>query len=172
MPNSNYIRPATLADAPILAELGAKTFTQTYEAYNTPENMRDYLANHFTVSALEQELQDPTVYFFIAMANDTAAGYVKLKLGPTPYISENPVMEISRYYVDAGFQGMKLGGALMQKSMDHARSMGCKALWLGVWKQNTRAVEIYLHLGFSIVGETIFQLGDDPQEDFVMAKPV
>ncbi len=38
------IRLAKLRDAGLLAELGARTFSDTFAADNTPENMSDYLA--------------------------------------------------------------------------------------------------------------------------------
>ena len=37
------IRPATLADAATLTELGARTFRDTFAADNTPENVEAFL---------------------------------------------------------------------------------------------------------------------------------
>ena len=41
------VRTATAADAETLAELGLRTFRETFEAHNTPEDMALYLAEHF-----------------------------------------------------------------------------------------------------------------------------
>jgi ribosomal protein S18 acetylase RimI-like enzyme len=39
-----------------------------------------------------------------------------------------------------------------------------------VWQQNTRAQAFYKRWKFSIVGEHVFQLGDDPQMDWLMER--
>ncbi|HNE45250.1 MAG TPA: GNAT family N-acetyltransferase [Chitinophagales bacterium] len=164
------IRLASSADAPLLAKLGAKTFFDTYQAFNTPENMTDYISKNFNINALEAELGDEAVSFFIAFSGDSGVGYIKLSQGVSSYVSENPAMEVSRYYVDAGFQGRKVGAALMQSAFEHAKANNCKVIWLAVWQKNPKAVNIYIHQGFEIIGTTTFQLGDDLQDDYVMAK--
>lgn len=40
------IRSATLGDAAPLAELGARTFRDTFAADNRPEDMEAYIASH------------------------------------------------------------------------------------------------------------------------------
>jgi len=170
MPDIITICPATAADAPLLAALAAKTFYDTYAQYNTPADMQDYITNHFTVSHIEQEISDPRTHLLLAWCNEKMAGYAKLVEGPVPYIPEIPALEIARYYVDSDFQGRGVGRKLMAAITDAALSLQCHTLWLGVWQRNTRAVDIYRHLGFRIAGTTTFQLGSDLQEDFVMVK--
>jgi ribosomal protein S18 acetylase RimI-like enzyme len=41
-----------------------------------------------------------------------------------------------------------------------------------VWQINLRAITFYERAGFARVGEQTFMLGDDPQTDFVLARPV
>ena len=41
------IRPARVPDAPWLAALAERTFRDTYGAFNTPEDMERYVAEHF-----------------------------------------------------------------------------------------------------------------------------
>jgi ribosomal protein S18 acetylase RimI-like enzyme len=41
-----------------------------------------------------------------------------------------------------------------------------------VWERNPRAIAFYEKLGFAAVGEHEFRLGNDPQRDIVMARPV
>ena len=42
------IRRGEIQDAELLAELGARTFSETFAVDNTPENMAAYLAAAFT----------------------------------------------------------------------------------------------------------------------------
>ena len=48
--------------------------------------------------------------------------------------------------------------------------MGCDVVWLDVWEKNLRAIAFYRKWGFIEVGEQTFQLGDDLQQDLLMAR--
>ena len=43
-------------------------------------------------------------------------------------------------------------------------------MWLGVWEHNRRALAFYRKRGFKVVGAHIFQVGDDAQNDLLMAR--
>ncbi len=58
----------------------------------------------------------------------------------------------------------------MQFCIDEARGRGGDVLWLGVWQKNARAIAFYHKWEFEIVGTQTFQLGNDPQSDFVMRR--
>ena len=49
------IRIATPADAALLAELGARTFRDTFAADNRPEDMAAYLASHYSPALQARE---------------------------------------------------------------------------------------------------------------------
>ena len=53
------VRYATATDNALLAELGARTFHDTFAADNTPENMTPYLAASFSPEKQAVELADP-----------------------------------------------------------------------------------------------------------------
>ncbi len=168
-----HMRPATQEDGPMLAEFGARTFTDTYAAYNTPENMAFYLREYFAPDVIARELADPSLIYRVAEIDGVPAGYIKLKTGPHPSeVGGERGIGIARLYAGKEWHGQGVGPALMQAVIDIARSRDFDTIWLGVWKQNPRAVAFYRKWGFEIVGEEIFQFGDDPQEDFLMARPV
>ncbi|NUO82171.1 hypothetical protein HUU05_19035 [candidate division KSB1 bacterium] len=45
-------------------------------------------------------------------------------------------------------------------------------MWLGVWERNAAAIAFYRKAGFVEVGTQTFQLGEDRQRDFLMARRV
>ena len=104
MPSSFSIRPATLADAEALAELGTRTFRETFALKNTPEDMADYLARHFGGGLQRAELEDPAVLFLLLEAQGCPSGYVKLRRGGASVQAERP-LEICRFYVDRAWHG-------------------------------------------------------------------
>ncbi len=164
------LRKAQLNDAEALAELGKQTFYDTYHEHNTDANMGDYIANNFTISHLEYELTDNDIVFFVAELGTNIIGYLKLNRVNNAYIANVKAVEISRLYVDKAFQHLKIGKKLILAAENQAKIDGCSAIWLGVWQKNTHAIEIYKHLGFTIVGTTTFTLGLDEQLDFMMVK--
>jgi GNAT superfamily N-acetyltransferase len=165
------IRRGTSADAGLLAELGARTFEQTFAADNTSEDMASYLALHFSVAQQSTELAHPASTFLIAEVDGQAAGYAKLHAGEPPKEIEGAKpIELVRLYVSQEWLGRGVGEALMRTCLDEARSIGHEALWLGVWERNARAQAFYRKWDFRAVGEHMFQLGADMQRDILMER--
>ena len=167
------IRHATLADNVLLAEIGARTFRDTFAADNTPENMRAYLAASFSPAKQAAELADRDSLFLIAEIERVAVGYARLREGKPPacIAGQHPI-EIARIYADKEWIGRGVGARLMQVCLAEAEKRNCDPIWLDVWERNLRAIAFYRRWGFEPVGTQIFQLGDDPQHDLLMQRPV
>ena len=159
------IRRATAADAPLLAELGARTFHETFEADNTAENMSTYLAEAFGETVQAAEVADPATIFFVAEIDGVPCGYAKLHL-------DERGVEIARLYATKARIGSGVGAALMQASLDEAKHRGIGDVWLGVWEHNERALAFYRRWGFVETGAQSFVLGDDVQRDLVLSRRV
>ncbi|MGB7622860.1 MAG: GNAT family N-acetyltransferase [Terriglobia bacterium] len=168
---SPEIRRGTVDDAPLLAEFGAHTFCDTFAADNTPEDMAAYLASSFSPEKQAAELAEPQVTFFIAEFNGAAAGYAQLRASQAPACLTDPrAIELVRMYVLRDWFGRGVGEALMGACIDAARQAGYHSMWLGVWERNGRAQAFYCKWGFRVVGRHVFQLGSDPQTDFLMER--
>ncbi len=160
-------------DAALLAELGARTFSETFADENSPENMADYLAAAFNPEQQAAELADPHSSFHIAEANGVAVGYAMLRSGNVAeQVTGDKPIELVRLYVSRESLGSGVGAALMQACIDDAREGGYDTIWLGVWEHNARAQTFYRKWNFVKVGTHVFQLGDDPQTDFLMQRSV
>ena len=61
-------------DAGLLAELGARTFSETFAADNSPADMAAYLASSFSEAQQAAELTDPHATFHIAETDGVAVG--------------------------------------------------------------------------------------------------
>ena len=157
----------------MLAELGERTFVETFAADNRPEDMAAYLATAFGPEQQLAELTDAHSTFLIAEVDGVAAGYAKLHPGRTPesITGERPI-ELVRLYVSKAWLGRGVGAALMSECLDEAKRAAYQTLWLGVWERNERARAFYRKWDFREVGKHIFQLGDDPQIDILMERPV
>ncbi len=175
-PQSNpVIRYAGDEDAQLLAELGARTFSETFAAdkRNRPEDIAAYLASSFGQAQQAGELTDSHSTFLIAEVEGVAVGYAKLCAGRAPdgVTGEKPI-ELVRLYVSQEWLGRGIGAALMRACIVEAKRKGYRTLWLGVWEYNHRARAFYRKWEFHDAGQHIFQLGDDPQTDILMERSV
>ncbi|HXM33891.1 MAG TPA: GNAT family N-acetyltransferase [Pyrinomonadaceae bacterium] len=167
------VRHARGLDADLLAELGARTFVETFATDNSAEDMAAYIASSFGPTLQAAELADPDSQFLIAEVDGFAAGYAKLKPGDAPdgVTDERPI-ELVRLYVSQEWLGLGVGAALMRVCIDEAKQTGYRTIWLGVWEHNARARAFYRKWNFRDVGRHIFQLGADSQTDILMERSV
>lgn len=169
------IRYGKVEDAEVLAPLAIEIFNDAFadNPLNKPEDMSAYIAEAFSLEQTRRELTDENITFFIAEASGEMIGYAKLQEHSTEECvsDENPI-ELSRLYVRKDFHGYGAAKSLMDECFKLAKEKKYQTMWLGVWEMNFRAQKFYEKLGFKKVGEHIFQLGSDPQTDWVMEKKI
>lgn len=164
------IQPATFHDAQALRDLSEQTFIDTYAVYNTPENMEKHISTKFTLEQIQAELSDSSVQYLLLKKAGQLIGFTKLVKNHAPKeLSSENAIEIERFYVDKAFHGQNLGKHLMNESLDWCKNSGFKTVWLGVWEENARALQFYAKMGFEKIGEHVFVLGTEVQNDYVMA---
>jgi len=165
------IRRAVPGDAAALAEFGARTFQDTFEADNTPENMALYLASSYGADLQSAELRNAGIVTLLAEDGSRVAGYSQLRDGLAPDFVVGPrPIELWRFYVDRAWQGQGVAQRLMAATIEAAVDRGAGTLWLCVWERNLRAQAFYRKSGFEDRGEKPFVLGNDRQTDRVMAR--
>ncbi len=163
------VRRGKADEAGLLAELGARTFSETFAVHNTPDDMAAYLASAFSPAHQALELADPHSSFHIAETDGVALGFAMLRSGPVPHsITGVKPIELVRLYVSRESIGSGVGAALMETCISEAKQECYETLWLGVWEHNHRAITFYRKWNFHEVGTHVFQLGDDPQTDILM----
>jgi len=160
-------------DAGRLAELAERTFRDTFAATNTPENMRLHCQASYGEAIQAREILDPSVVTLVCEHGGELSGYAQLRRGSAPpQVDAARPAEIQRIYVAGSWHGRGVAQALMAEALRLAEDGGADAVWLGVWERNPRAIAFYRKLGFVENGDHVFQMGDDPQRDIVMVRPV
>ena len=167
------VRRAASEDARVLAELGARTFEETFASENTAEDMAAYVASAFNVTQQTADLNDPASTFLLAEIDGVVAGYANLHAGAAAEgVGGTKPIELVRLYASQEWVGRGVGQALMRACLDEARAAGYETIWLGVWERNMRAKRFYEKWDFRAVGEHVFQLGSDSQRDILMERPL
>lgn len=154
------IRHATPEDATLLASFAAQAFSDTYRGLDDPQEIADYVDEHFQPGIMAGVIGDPACTVLLAWVGEQLAGYAILKAEPAPDCVAGPApLKLWRIYLGSGFIGQGVGARLMRAVQEQARQRGAQTLWLGVYDRNLRAVEFYKRFGFAQVGGKEFLFG-------------
>lgn len=163
------IRKVTSDDIYQLQTIGRQTFFETFSEGNTEENMAKYLEEGFSYEKLNEELKDINSETYFATHENEIIGYLKLNVGKSQTeLKDDNALEIERIYVLNKFHGKNVGQKLYEKAVQIANWKNCNYLWLGVWEENSRAINFYKKNGFVEFDQHIFKLGNDEQTDIMM----
>ncbi|MGI8469908.1 MAG: GNAT family N-acetyltransferase [Pyrinomonadaceae bacterium] len=169
------IRQAALKDAATLARIGWQAFDEAFGEHpkNHPGDMKLYRAEYFSAARIETDLSEEKILYLVAETDEEMAGYAKIQFDSREdCLGNGKTIELCRLYALDKFIGKGVGKTLMLKFLKIGRKNDCDVAWLGVWEFNFRAQEFYKRFGFEKCGEHIFQLGSDPQIDWIMQKKI
>lgn len=172
MKNSAVIRPARIADAADLSALMRRTFLAANGHCSTPDNLASFLEATYSAEMQTREIRDPDTLTLIVEQDGQWAGFAQLRWGTTPpaEVAPLPAVELGRIYLDAAFHGRGIAAQLVANLLVAASLRGSRSVWLSVWQEAPQAIRFYKKHGFEIVGRSIFMVGDDPKDDWVMTQ--
>lgn len=85
-----------------------------------------------------------------------------------------PLIEMSKFYLDRAWRGTGLAGMLMNATLhelaSRTRAWERPYVWLGTNPKNRRAQGLYAKLGFEQAGRRQFMVGEQNNDDIVMAR--
>lgn len=165
------IRPAEERDAGVLADLGARTFADSYSCTLSAEDLDDYLHKTFSTERMLEEIADPEILLFVGVVSGTICAYAKLQ--PTPprqYVRGLNPIELLRLYVLRAWKGRGIGTALLEAGLNAASDRAYQTCWLKVWDGNAKAIEFYAQKGFSRVGNEPYPVGGTARNVVLMAR--
>lgn len=163
------INKSSISELNIIQKISIQTFTDTFAAVNTEENMANYIRDNFNLDKISSEINNPDSAFFIATFEKETVGYLKINFGnaQTEKLKEN-TLEIHRIYVLETFHGKKVGQLLLDEAIKIAQQTAIDFIWLGVWEENHKALRFYTKNGFVEFDKHIFVLGDEVQTDLLL----
>ena len=147
------IKPITTSDVEKLQKVSRETFKATFDPYTAPNDMARFLEEDYETVKLVKEIENPNSRFYFLMVQNEIAGYLKINVGDaqTEHLREN-ALEVERIYLRSSFQHRGLGNVLLD------------------FAEKTPAQHFYKRHGFSKVSQHTFQVGSDPQTDWLLVK--
>lgn len=156
-----------------LVEVSVSTFTEAYAGKNDPENFKKHLDEFFSKERLAQELANPNCHFYFIKQEKKTVAYMKINVDQAQTEpNHHDGIEIERIYVLDTHKGNGIGKLMIDKAIEIGKDLGKKYVWLGVWKENPKAISFYNQMGFEKMGTHVYQLGDEAQVDYMMGKDI
>lgn len=162
------IRRVLMEDAPVLADIAAKTFYDTFTGTCSEADMERFLKDYFNLQQVEKELSNSDDFYFFADIDGQPAGYCRIMedYKNFDFMKQWKALELKRLYVLSEFHGKGIAQKLMEFIIDFAKQHAYEVVWLGVWEHNLRAKKFYQKSGFEYSGHRHdFPIGDTPQTD-------
>jgi ribosomal protein S18 acetylase RimI-like enzyme len=167
------VRRARRDDATQLAVIAEKTFRDTFAGVNSPEDMDLHCRTRYSEAIQAKEIADRDRVTLLCEDGGRLVGFAQLRLGKAlSCVVADAAGEIQRLYVISEFQGKGIAHDLMNACMDEMTGHRSDVVWRGGWERNPKASAFYRKFGAREVCAHIFPLGNDPQRDVVMARPV
>jgi ribosomal protein S18 acetylase RimI-like enzyme len=165
------IRRSNFEDTAAMRDVAIRSYTDTFADSNTPENMKAFFTESYSLSKLQDEYYEPLSVLYLACDGEKVVGFLRLRVNDEVKneLGENTI-ELQRLYIDTAYHGKQIGKNLMEKALIYARENRYDWIWLGVWERNFNAQHFYAKWGFEKFGEHVFQMGDDPQIDWLLKK--
>jgi len=165
------IRRADPSDAAVLADLGARTFSDTFAHLYPPHDLATFLAEAYGLERTQRDLDDPAKALWLVEADGAAIGYALAGPCDLPHPEVTPSCgELKRFYLLKGWQGGGLGGRLFSEVMAWLERDGPRNIWIGVWSENLGAQRFYERHGFTKVGEYGFRVGGTVDHEFILRR--
>ncbi len=178
--HSLEVREAVPADAPVLAELAARTFPDACPPELPKEAVEAFIAEELSEEAFGRYLADPAAHRILLALVDGEPGGYSLALVSGHDIASDMIRPgkveagdayLSKCYADSAWRGTGLAGALLESAVaDAAASSSAPRIVLGTNAGNVRARRFYKKHGFAKRGTRTFVVGGKPNRDVVLVR--
>ena len=166
MLNEITIRNATINDIELIRELTFKVWPQTYSSIISKEQIDYMLEMMYSNKSLALQMADGSQFIIV---QDTKR--------PVGFASYKPVAiniyKLDKIYILQTQQGKGIGKFVIDYILQQIKDRGAESLQLQVNRNNINAKSFYEKIGFSIIQEADFEIGNGYfMNDFIMEKKI
>lgn len=140
-------------DVRTVAAIGDRTWREAYDGIVDPGQI-DYMLRRFqSFEAVREQIDAKGYTYILALSDGEPVGYCG-------FVRDDRGMFLSKIYVLPDCQGRGVASGLMARVEEAALAVGADRVHLTVNRENSRAVEVYRHLGFEVYGEADTPIGE------------
>ena len=166
MLNEITIRNATINDIELIRELTFKVWPQTYSSIISKEQIDYMLEMMYSNKSLALQMAEGSQFIIV---QDTKR--------PVGFASYKPVAiniyKLDKIYILQTQQGKGIGKFVIDYILQQIKDRGAESLQLQVNRNNINAKSFYEKIGFSIIQEADFEIGNGYfMNDYVMEKKI
>jgi ribosomal protein S18 acetylase RimI-like enzyme len=165
------IRNAKIEEVAAVRELAIEVYNDTFAEFNTQENLDAFFKDAYNLETFKTEFSELGSALYVALDELKIIGFLRMRKNHEvdKHLGKNHV-ELHRLYIHRDYHGGTVSKMFMEEALAFAKKGKFEWIWLGVWEKNFRAQKFYSKWGFERFGEHIFQMGDDPQTDWLLKK--
>jgi diamine N-acetyltransferase len=162
-------RTPTVADAQMLAELGAASFVDAFGTLYNATDLASFLDQAYSIEALTADLNNSNRLFRVAEDDGVMIGYCKLGLdyGFDYDLRGRKGMELKQLYLRGVTTGKGVGSRFMTWAIGEARKRHFDAVILSVYSGNLAGQRFYDRHGFTKWADTYFMVGAQRDEEYL-----
>ncbi|MEQ5787622.1 GNAT family N-acetyltransferase [Erythrobacter sp. NFXS35] len=163
------LRPATIADAPALARLGAESFVAAFGHLYREQDLAAFLGEVHDPAAVAEEIAGDECTHCLVDDGGALVAFCKLRY-PSHYAHHSAArdpIELGQLYALPGYTGAGLGARLMDWALGLARERAHESVLLSVYSENFGAQRFYHRYGFGKIADITFPVGEQLDPEFL-----
>jgi diamine N-acetyltransferase len=162
------IRQGERRDAENLSALAIQVWLHTYATEGISSVISRYVLSEFSTAKFEALLSEDSSAVFVAEINEHLVGYAQVTTSTSCPVTTSSKVELATLYVQEPFVGKGVGHALLGQAEQWAKQRSNTSIWLTVNSKNGRAIAFYAKHGYTKLGITYFELGNEQYENLVL----
>ncbi len=150
-----------------VAEIAEPIWYATYEPIIGADAVAYMIDKFQSVPAIHRQLKEEGYVYYLICADEKAVGFT----GLVPH--KDGKMFLSKLYVQPEYRGKGIPRAAFEFISQLCREEGLDKIYLTVNKQNTHAIEVYMHHGFYEIDAVVTDIGFGyVMDDYILQKDV
>ncbi|MCG3210761.1 MAG: Spermidine/spermine N(1)-acetyltransferase [Anaerolineae bacterium] len=143
------VRFVTREDLPQVAQIARITWDQTYTDTIAPENRYEFLERAYKVENLEDSIDAPGHWFYVAEVDGRVVGFGHFL---KRYHPTRARAELVRLYVLPDYQNLFIGKTILKHGFKALAQAGIEQCFVSVQSSNAAARRFYERHGFTFKG--------------------
>ena len=162
------VRLGRREDTEILSALAIQVWLHTYAKEGVSSVIATYVLSEFAPARFASLLSESSCAVFVAEHDMNLRGYAVVRASAVCPIPSASGAELATLYVQEPYLGKGVGALLLKHVELWAMERMCAPIWLKTNSQNSRAIAFYAKHGYTKVGITFFELGNEKYENMVL----